>query len=62
MKQRVQEEQEISQKLERERRLQQAELDDKSSGLEVKLNRKEADLQRMESTLLDMHKKMDDLS
>lgn len=36
-------------------------LDEKSQSLQIKLNVKEADMERMESLLIEMHKKMDEL-
>ena len=36
-------------------------IDDRSNSLQIKLNVKEADMERMENLLIEMHKKMDDL-
>ena len=36
-------------------------IDERSQSLQIKLNVKEADMERMENLLIEMHKKMDDL-
>ena len=35
--------------------------EDKSKSLEIKLNKKDSDIERMEHLLIEMHKKMDSL-
>lgn len=36
-------------------------IDERSQSLQIKLNVKESDLERMENLLIEMHKKMDEL-
>ena len=36
-------------------------IDERSQSLQIKLNVKEADMERMENLLIEMHKKMDEM-
>lgn len=50
------------QRMEQERQLQQGKIEDKTNSLQIQLNKREADLQKMETVLLEMHGKTDVLS
>ena len=50
------------QRMEQERQLQQGKIEDKTNSLQIQLNKRESDLQKMEAVLLEMHGKMDVLS
>lgn len=52
----------LNEKLDRERQLIKAEVADRSTSLEIKLNKREADLQTLENKLVEMHNKMHSLS
>lgn len=51
----------IINRMEQERSLQQGKIEDKTNSLQIQLNKREADLQRVEALLVEMHNKMDTL-